>query len=568
MVSEPTINQQPRDRDIFEGPDDLVTPNDPLIHQILTQRQEESIRGSDKDALDESAEHDKAPTAIRAAAKRRREEDTWPTSRDEGQINLSSSNKKKKYHLADSPRRTDRKRTQRSIPGAIRDDQVEEILKEQENIEILESEQLDHFARLHEKERALRKRPSGGLESVPKTPPIQTSPPGKTFSAPTAPMTASKKGKSPISLPKTSRTVQRNSSPSKVRGKTQNNEVDRHHGLQPAEPRSTSEFMSKFHSTSSAGDPSSGMGEKEVISLTQDEDVPVSKSPLLQRNETSNDQPPFSAPMKATTADPRPALPRQATYGASADSIQGGNEDDDINFQRTILDSIAQAQAPARVEVKSSAELPGRQDMEHQAKYVGTLAAEHSGSRTHTEITMPKLSTENIDIKPPSNPTLQPTPEVLAQPQLPAQPIVNPQPPPIDPSSSKPRPKTQIPLWIITREPRYTEERWDDGKFSGTPLSAFIAGISQVTQRQHIEKVKLTLRTPMSDTKITVFKDAEDSWTSAKDTFVEKLKEARLEARARRQNDSLSCKILVEPFYEQNMLPSGSFDEDDEEFEF
>jgi hypothetical protein len=72
----------------------------------------------------------------------------------------------------------------------------------------------------------------------------------------------------------------------------------------------------------------------------------------------------------------------------------------------------------------------------------------------------------------------------------------------------------------------------------------------------------------MSDTKITVFKDAEVSWTSAKDTFVEKLKEARLEARARRQNDSLSCKILVEPFYEQNMLPSGSFDEDDEEFEF
>jgi len=71
----------------------------------------------------------------------------------------------------------------------------------------------------------------------------------------------------------------------------------------------------------------------------------------------------------------------------------------------------------------------------------------------------------------------------------------------------------------------------------------------------------------MSDTKITIFKDAEDSWASAKEIFVEKLKEARLEARARRQNESLNCKILVEPFYEQSILPSGSLDEDDEEFD-
>jgi hypothetical protein len=48
---------------------------------------------------------------------------------------------------------------------------------------------------------------------------------------------------------------------------------------------------------------------------------------------------------------------------------------------------------------------------------------------------------------------------------------------------------------------------------------------------------------------------------------VEKLKEAKAEARARRQ-EQVSFKILVEPFYEEGFLPSGSVDEDEEEFEF
>jgi hypothetical protein len=303
-----------------------------------------------------------------------------------------------------------------------------------------------------------------------------------------------------------------------------------------------------------------------VISPIEDEEVTVSKSPFSQRKETIRDQP--LPPTKATTRDPRTALSEEVTYPALAGGTQGGNEDDDINFQRTLLDSIAQAQAAGRTEIESSADPPERQDMEPRAKYAATTTTGYSDVRIHTETSFPQVSTENVDIKSPRDPTPQPDPRVSAQPQLPPQPKSGPQTTPSDPSSSKPRLKTQIPLWIITREPRYTEERWDDGKFSGTPLPAFIAGISQVTQRQNIEKVKLTLRTPMSDTKITVFKDAEDSWASAKETFVEKLKEARLEAKARRHNESLSCKILVEPFYEQSMLPSGSLDEDDEEFEF
>jgi hypothetical protein len=136
------------------------------------------------------------------------------------------------------------------------------------------------------------------------------------------------------------------------------------------------------------------------------------------------------------------------------------------------------------------------------------------------------------------------------------------------PSSAKQRQKTQIPLWIITRDPIYTEERWDDGKFQGTALPAFIEGISKVTQRDHIEKIKLTLRTSEAATKITVFKDAEDMWASAKETFAEKLKEAKAHAKARRQSEPMNFKILVEPLYDESMLPAGSIDDDDEEFEF
>jgi len=104
----------------------------------------------------------------------------------------------------------------------------------------------------------------------------------------------------------------------------------------------------------------------------------------------------------------------------------------------------------------------------------------------------------------------------------------------------------------------------------GTTLSAFISGISTITSRDRIEKVKLTLRAPTFDTKITVFKDAEESWASAKETFTEKLKEARAEARARRQLvDSVPAfKILIEPFYEEGVVFGGVEEEEEEDFDF
>lgn len=139
----------------------------------------------------------------------------------------------------------------------------------------------------------------------------------------------------------------------------------------------------------------------------------------------------------------------------------------------------------------------------------------------------------------------------------------SPQPPPL--VAPKPRAKTQIPFWIITRDPLYTEERWDDGKFTGTSLLTFLEGISKVLQRPvaHIEKIKLTLQTPMSHTKITVRQDAEDSWVEAKVTFVEKLKEVRRLARG----DMTGCKILVEPLWEEGVEANSGFEDEDEGFE-
>jgi hypothetical protein len=136
---------------------------------------------------------------------------------------------------------------------------------------------------------------------------------------------------------------------------------------------------------------------------------------------------------------------------------------------------------------------------------------------------------------------------------------------------SKARSKTQVqvPLWIITHEPIYTEERWIDGKFQGAELSDFFQEVSRVTERDHIEKMKLTLQTSTFETKITVLKGDEEEWISAKKTFLEKLKKAVTAAKLKRLTEQPpSFKILIEPFYGETSWISSAVDEDDMEFNF
>ena len=134
-------------------------------------------------------------------------------------------------------------------------------------------------------------------------------------------------------------------------------------------------------------------------------------------------------------------------------------------------------------------------------------------------------------------------------------------------SVSKSKSKIQVSLWIITRQPRFTEERWDEGKFRGTPLSTFIQELSEVTGKSNIEKMKLTLRTPLKDTKVTVLKDADDQWESAKQDFATNLKEALVEARNNSQMGT-AFKILIEPIYNQNTTSFGASSGDEYDIDF
>jgi hypothetical protein len=143
--------------------------------------------------------------------------------------------------------------------------------------------------------------------------------------------------------------------------------------------------------------------------------------------------------------------------------------------------------------------------------------------------------------------------------------------PPQDDASSKPRPKAQLEFIIVVREPRMTKMVWPEGKIQGTSLSDFIAGVAKATQRDNIERLDLTLKTTVSDTKAPVARDDEDSWLVAKRLFTESLKEARMKAKLEGLSDSTNPQIYVEPFYVQLCSEEGvqqEEEEDDEDISF
>jgi hypothetical protein len=91
--------------------------------------------------------------------------------------------------------------------------------------------------------------------------------------------------------------------------------------------------------------------------------------------------------------------------------------------------------------------------------------------------------------------------------------------------------------------------------------STFISGMSEMAQVVDIELVKLTLRTPTADTKITVLKGDDDAWESGKAVFLEKLKENKRDTRA-------NTKILVQPFHKVSRLQDHINMAEEEDIEF
>jgi hypothetical protein len=122
-----------------------------------------------------------------------------------------------------------------------------------------------------------------------------------------------------------------------------------------------------------------------------------------------------------------------------------------------------------------------------------------------------------------------------------------------------------IQLWIITRDPKYTEELCSSLKFRDSSLETFTSSIASITQNPSVlESIKLDLQTPTFSTKLTVVQGDEESWEAAKIVLAEKFKTARSEAK--KQGKVANVKILVEPLYKET-LSASNVDEDEDEDE-
>ncbi|TVY43388.1 hypothetical protein LSUB1_G003338 [Lachnellula subtilissima] len=478
-----------------------------------------------------------------------------------------SPRKKKKYHLEEPLRRTDRKRVIRNFPHTVPDDQIEKLINDE-----IEVHDLTHntqpagasvtmgSSKSPMPQDRMMDAEGNSNNPLPRVSPVARRP------APTATMVASniRKSSSPQSKaskrglttnhsdPYKSSTLSfsRNDSTS-VTSKSKTSKTIPQPRIDPALE------LDKSNSRTSGASPSVLSSQKEGNSTRMMSGV-SNIDTMDESSEIEDPQPSVAASNGPLTV----VTDKSGIHRLSAHEVgirkPSPTEQFDLASELSPVSSSSQS-----VDVDNPAGPPNRSQtlskISDTFKYLPDMP--EKAAENHSRLETPLQRAETVDnetkisttapISPQTPTKTQPTPHSPPRAALP-----------------KTRQKTQIPLWIVTREPRYTEERWDDGKFMGTPLPAFIEGISKFTQRCHIEKIKLTLRAPTFDTKITVFKDAEDSWASAKETFIEKLKEAKLEARARRQMENVTFKILVEPFYEEGTFPSGSIDEFEEEFDF
>ncbi|KAE9363287.1 hypothetical protein N431DRAFT_357571 [Stipitochalara longipes BDJ] len=128
-------------------------------------------------------------------------------------------------------------------------------------------------------------------------------------------------------------------------------------------------------------------------------------------------------------------------------------------------------------------------------------------------------------------------------------------------SNQRSQPQMQMNFFIVIHEPREKSIFWPEGKIQGTSLSEFIAGVAKVTKRDCIERLDLTLKTSTLEATVPVATDNEASWLVAKKHFTEKLKAARVKAKAKGLDESADPEIYVEPFYG---LGGGEVDAEEE----
>jgi hypothetical protein len=483
--------------------------------------------------------------------------------------------KRKKYSLGPPPRRTERKRNPVERPGIVptpdEDDIVEDRPRTPHSPDLVEQ-----VTWLHQGHPSSWRDSSKDDESS-----RMTTAANKTFTAPTAPMIDGEKPASPPSSTKPSRPLQtpseqgsvqkKKSPPSKPQtgNKGQKLNSPPGHQMNSKSPHTKVKSKTPIGSSSDERKKASDIGSdlrKGFADLRKRRQMNC----LELEKEWDEDFAKLSQPSTSPSPAPRPrqSSPHEKSPASPGEVMQNLEEMGSFSAHRSTAEAFQRPPIALdnssnfleKPNYQSNVETATRESHNSHAVPnpspkipIAAPIVQSAGERT-TLTREPAKGQGTIPIIP-SQQTPAPTPEIQ---QTSSEP------------STKPRQKTQIPLWIITREgrdSRYCEERWNEGKLSGHSLSTFLSGISQVTQRHQIEKIKLTLRTATSDTKITVFKDEEDSWVSAREAIIEKIKEAKSEARARRQNEMANIKILVEPFYEQSLLPSGVVDEDEEDFE-
>jgi hypothetical protein len=458
--------------------------------------------------------------------------------------------KRKKYSLGPSPRRTERKRNPVERPGIVptpdEDDIVEDCPRTPHSPDLLEQ-----VTWLHEGHPSSWRDSSKEDESS-----RMTTAANKTFTASTAPMIDGEKPTSPSSSTKPSRPLQtpsergsaqkKKSPPSKPQtgNKGQKLNSPPGHQMHSKSPHTKAKPKIPIGSSSDERKKASDIGSDLRKGFT---DMRKRRQmDCLELEKKWDDLAELSRPPTSPSPAPRPrqSSPHEKSPTSPGGVMQNLEEIESFSVHRPTAEVLQRP--PIALDNSSNfLEKPNYQP------YVETATGESHDS--HAVPNPPKIPIATPIVQSAGEQTTltrepdkgQGTIPIIPSQQTPA-PTSEIQQTSSE-SSTKPRQKTQIPLWIITREgrdSRYCEERWNEGKLSGHSLSTFLSGISQVTQRNQIEKIKLTLRTTTSDTKITVFKDEEDSWVSAREAIIEKIKEAKSEARARRQNEMANIKIL------------------------
>jgi hypothetical protein len=131
--------------------------------------------------------------------------------------------------------------------------------------------------------------------------------------------------------------------------------------------------------------------------------------------------------------------------------------------------------------------------------------------------------------------------------------------------TQSPHERTEIPIWVqipiwVTHyvRGRRIEELWVEGKPQDRTLSAFISGLSDLTQVADIKRIRLELATPTGDTRLTVTNGDEDDWVSVDKTFSKKA----------RGKESADMKISVELLCETSRILDDIETVEEEEFEF